>query len=263
MLTRVPELGPYGKDPLTGGVAPYGKVTTLEALQINIGGGLSFESTNVHIQEMADLWKPGNRNQGITVDGDTGRILPQVVHVPIIIPTRSVLGGDYNLSQPQIEVIRRNQFATWITSSARLTPVHHIIGHSEQDWHGRMSPEFKDDRDEWLGMLWEPEHLRALMKTYEGIYKIPWNRLPTQHILAPIGRKVTKEERDGVKTAPLQRLKLRRARTELEIIKAVAGLVIRGEMDEAAEQHKRFEATKVAYEKEAGPLIVYQPDLLA
>lgn len=253
-MNSVPTLQSYGRDPLTGGICPPGTQSRVEFEPVQIGRDETLRSTYQGIEEVADFWQPGDADCGIAPSERDGRILPRIDHVRWGYPLTDITGRRLQVKDTEIEAARRTWYALQMNAAPRLTAVQHIIGKSRTEWHGRMVYNDVVSRDEWRATLWEPENLKALMLSYRGIYSIDWQRLPEDKILAPLSGLHRKAERAGVATEPMLRLKLQRAKADLDVIKAIAVAVEAGDMVKATQAHSRLSANAETYNAEAAKL---------
>lgn len=202
------------------------------------------------------MWQPGDADCGISPSPMDGRILPRIDHVPWQYPLTDITGAALDTTDVQIEAERRSWYAAKMSTGPRLTPVHHILGPSDPAWRAPvMTWRDMEQRDTWRARLWEPDRLKLLMETVEGIYRIDWARLPEDKILAPIATQHRRAETAGKATEPALRLKLQRAKTDLEVIREIALAVIDGDMASASKAHARLAANDTTYQREAAQLL--------
>ena len=252
---RIPQLDPLGRDPLTGGVCPPGgsrRQVQFEPLRFGHGERLTSHCKSA--EEIADMWQPGDSDCGISPAPADGRILPRIDHVAWQHPLTDITGAALDDTDIQIEHERRSWYAARMSCAPRLTPVQHILGPSEPAWRGAMTWRDIEQRDAWRARLWEPERLKVLLDTIEGIYRIDWGRLPEDKILAPIATQHRRAERGGLATEPGLRLKVQRARADLDTIRRIALAVVEGQMEEASQAHAQLAANADSYDRESAAL---------
>lgn len=246
-LQRVPALDTLGRDVMTGGIAPRGTRSEVGFQAIDLGNGEKLKAKARVLEEVADMWQPGDADSGITVRASDGRILPRIDHVPFALPLVDITGASLEMSEVQKEILRRNWYAAQLRSGPRLTPVHQILGPSKSEWRGRQEWRQAEECDEWRASFWKPENLQKLMQTTEGLYSIDWSRLPEDKILVPLKTQLLKAEKKGAATLPLFELKMSRARADLEAIRDIAMAVQKDDMPAAQEAYKLFEQNASVY----------------
>ena len=244
-------------DQTTGALCPPGKQFKAEGIEggdrfmPEMGGQIRSRMRYVH--EHADFWAPGNRNSGIEFDAN-GRALPSIIHDTLEIALTDVTGADLGLSPHQLEAQRRNWYAHQVATGPVLTPIHHIIGSADEAWRGRISPGAIADRDEWRSMLWEPEQFAKLMKSHAHLYTINWAAVPLAHVVEPLELRLKRLRKSEMAEAGLASLRLRRARADVQAIKAIGASLAIGDMDKANLAYSQLAKNDAHYKSKASEL---------
>lgn len=259
-----------GYDPLTGGIAPMGRVFTegAEVVEFDRDGG-GMDGRNAVRVEVADMWQPGDADMGLTARGSDGAILPRVDHVRYVEPLTGLGKEVLRVKEHDRDLARRRWYAMQLRTAPRLTPIHHVIGQSDMRWWGHRQPLTYADienREAWLVMLWEPQHMEALIRTYQGIYEIGWGNPPDTAILAPIAKPLKRAVEAKSGDVPMLRLKLERARADLRVISEIGVAVAAAvklatdspsyakHMERAAKAHEGLKANAETYNTKAAEL---------
>lgn len=253
-------LDKYGTDPSTGAIAPRGRLSKVQEQPFTLGVGEILAPLHKTIEEVADMWTPGNADSGITVRPSDGKVLPTIKHVRIPLPTTDAMGKDLQQNEGELELLRRRSYAEMMRMGKRLTPVHHILGNSELEWQGRISSTVAEARDAWRAKLWVPGNLKDLIDSTANIFTIDWQRLPEDKILEPLAAPLRRAERGRMGTAPALRVKIARAKGDLKVIKAIAAFIQAGDMVKAEKAYAGFAKVEKKYQEEIAKHQGIDPD---
>lgn len=268
--SNIPKLADdKGYDHLTGAVAPPGRQLRIQpggGGNVAISDGGMLRSLYEGIEEIADMWPAGAKDFGFAASGIDGRVLPRLEPHVLPLALTDVTGVQLEDATPDnFESRRRNWYAELMRSPMRWTPVHHIIGHSDTDWHGTNNPRQQEQRDAWASLFWEPESLRSLMATYEGIYELDWSKIPDERIIHPVVWQLRRAEHRNPNGnhAKAWAVKVTRARTDLKFIRLIVDAVIRRDMADAKQHHVRLLEVEAKFNAAIRPFITFGDDLMA
>lgn len=251
-------IGEMKKDMLTGTPAPVGRRYGLAGATYTMPDMGKIVDRSRSAVEVADMWTPGDPDMGIQPRRSDGRILPRIDHVPCVMPLTDLAGGVLEQSESAREIYRRGWYAGQMRAAPRLTPVHHILGASAQEWSGALSAADAEKRDEWRAKLWEPESLRLLTETHGHLYTLDWERLPIEKILLPLTGRLRKASKEHDGNAPILEVCVKRARADLAVITKIARAVKKGDAKTAAKEHAALAENHKVFQKQLAELGAFE-----